>query len=307
MNVPVVLFVYARVEHTRSTVDALLNNPESKNTDLIIFSDAAKTPAKQTAVDAVRNYIYKINGFRSIKIYLRQINYGLSKSIISGVTEVLTNYESVIVLEDDMVVSANFLNYMKNSLLFFRNDDRIISIHGYMYPVRQSVPNIFFMRGADCWGWGTWRRGWALFNPDGHFLLRELKRRNLVNDFNLNGSYDYFKMLKMQVNNKNDSWAIRWHASAFLAEKLTQYPGKSLVKNIGNDGSGTHCGSNSELNIQFSNVDFSFQNINIAHSKEASKAIESFFNELKLNRRKSVLKFTMDKLAKLIMKFQSHE
>ena len=45
-----------------------------------------------------------------------------------------------------------------------------------------------------------------------------------------------------QIAGKNNSWAIRWYASAFLANKLTLYPGQSLVSNIGGDGSGTNHG-----------------------------------------------------------------
>ena len=167
MASPIALFVYSRPEHTRRTVESLLNNNLASESDLIVFSDAARTPQKREAVDEVRTYLTTVKGFRSVTVHHRPHNFGLAKSIIEGVTEVLQQYERVIVLEDDLVTSPFFLTYMNQALERFANDNRVVSIHGYVYPVRGALPEAFFLPGADCWGWATWRRGWACFNPDG--------------------------------------------------------------------------------------------------------------------------------------------
>src|SRR5690606_23610171 len=112
------------------------------------------------------------------------------------------------------------------------------------YPIK-NLPSSFFLRGADCWGWATWERGWKLFNENGKELLEELKRKKQQRRFDFDGSYPFLRMLKRQVEGKNSSWAVRWYASAFLQDKLTLYPGKSLIRNIGNDNSGTHSESTS--------------------------------------------------------------
>jgi hypothetical protein len=176
-----------------------------------------------------------------VSIVERETNFGLARSIIDGATQVCEKHGQVIVLEDDMVTSPFFLNYMNEGLNKYRHDHRVISIHGYVYPIEQVLPETFFLKGADCWGWATWKRGWELFDPDGKRLLDELKRRKLTRQFDFDGSYPYTKMLQNQIGRKNDSWAIRWYASAFLKDKLTLYPGRSLVHNIGTDGSGVHC------------------------------------------------------------------
>jgi hypothetical protein len=201
----------------------------------------------------------------------------LAKSIIEGVTEVLARYERIIVLEDDMVTSPHFLSYMNEALDRFADDERVISAHGYVYPVQETLPEAFFLRGADCWGWATWRRGWSLFNPDGQALLDELKRRSLIKAFDFNGAYGYSKMLEGQIKGTNDSWAIRWYASAFLADKLTLYPGRSLVHNIGNDSSGTHCESNSSHDTELSPSPINLTGIEAKHSKLGFSAFEHFF------------------------------
>ena len=240
---PVVLFVYNRPWHTRQTVEALQKNELAKESDLFIFSDAPKTPEIAPAVQEVREYIKSIRGFKSVSIVERKENLGLANSIIDGVTMICGECGRVIVLEDDLVTAPYFLRYMNDALDLYEHEENVISVHGYIYPVMEDLPETFFLRGADCWGWATWLRGWELFEPDGKKLLQSLKNKHLESEFNFGGSYDYLGMLISQVKGGNDSWAIRWYASAFLKNKLTLYSGRSLVLNIGNDNSGTHCGA----------------------------------------------------------------
>lgn len=279
ITAPIALFTYARPDHVLRTVETLLQNPQASEHDLIIFSDAARTLEKQRAVDDVRAYLATITGFHSVTIHHRPQNFGLAKSIIEGVTQVLADHEHIIVLEDDMVTSPHFLSYMNEALIKYADDERVISIHGYVYPVEQVLPEAFFLPGADCWGWATWRRGWRLFNPDGQTLLNELKQRNLLNEFNFNGAYGYSTMLEEQINGTNDSWAIRWYASTFLAGKLTLYPGRSLVQNIGNDNSGTHCGDDTSHDAELSATPINLKSIEVTSSSLGKAAFEAFFRK----------------------------
>jgi len=105
MNSPIALFVYSRPDHTHRTIEALKCNPEAAISDLIVFSDAARTLHQESAVAHVRDYVAQIEGFRTLTIHHRPHNFGLAKSIIEGVTEVLKNHERVIVMEDDLVTS----------------------------------------------------------------------------------------------------------------------------------------------------------------------------------------------------------
>jgi hypothetical protein len=280
---PIVLFVYSRVHHTKITVDNLSKNKYAQLSDLIIYSDAARTTDMQPSVEEVRSYLKTIKGFRSVTIHLRLHNFGLAKSIIEGVSQVLSVRDRIIVLEDDMETSPYFLAYMNEALEKYADDERVVSIHGYVYPVRQKLPEAFFLPGADCWGWATWSRGWACFNSDGQFLLDELKRRELISAFDYNGAYPFSKMLEGQIKGINDSWAVRWYASAFLASKLTLYPGRSLVHNIGNDNSGTHCGESADFNVNLSSTQINLSYINSEASQESRQAFEDFFRQGKMD------------------------
>ncbi|MDA8239843.1 MAG: glycosyltransferase [Nitrospiraceae bacterium] len=244
MNVaPIALFTYKRPVHTLQAIDSLRKNELSEKSELFIFSDGWKGESDREKVLAVRERVRKAAGFRRVTIIERDWNYGLARSIVSGVNEVVGKFGRVIVLEDDMVTSPFFLQFMNDALDLYENEEKVISVHGYIYPVKGKLPETFFLRGADCWGWATWKRGWELFEPDGAKLFWELKNRGLEEMFNFSGAFPYMSMLEDQIKGKNDSWAIRWHASAFLGGRLTLYPGRSLICNIGTDRSGTHCGS----------------------------------------------------------------
>jgi hypothetical protein len=280
---PIVIFVYNRPWHTKQTIDSLKNNQFAKQSDLIIYSDAAGNEQSTAKVQEVRDYIKTIQGFNSVKIIERERNCGLANSIIDGVTAIINQYSRIIVMEDDLVTSPYFLKYMNEALEKFAADERVISIHGYVYPVKQSLPEAFFLPGADCWGWATWKRGWDIFNPNGEYLLQQLQEKNLITSFDYNGNFKYSKMLKDQIKGRNDSWAVRWYASAFLAGKLTLYPGRSLVHNIGNDDSGTHCANNTLYNVRTSATPINLSKVKVESYHLGRRVFENFFKERKIN------------------------
>ena len=276
---PIVLFVYNRPWHTQQTVEALQKNKLASESELFIYSDDAKNDDARVSVDEVRKYIDNITGFKKITVIKRDKNWGLANSIIDGVTKIVNEYGRIIVLEDDLVTSPYFLKYMNTALDFYKNEKSVISIHGYIYPI-ENLPNSFFIKGADCWGWATWKNKWDIFEPDGQKLLNELTVKNLEKESDFNGSYDFTRMLKDQINGKNSSWAIRWYMSAFLKNMVTLYPGKSYVQNIGFDSQGVHCRETDIFNINL-NKTFIFKKIKVNENLEARKKMELFFKKIK--------------------------
>lgn len=254
---PIALFVFNRPEHTKKVIEALLKNKGAAETELYIFCDGPKPTAtieQKEKVLEVRKAVKEIVGFKKIFVIEQETNCGLANSIITGVTQVVNQHKKIIVLEDDIIVSPYFLQYMNDGLEVFQNNEQVISIHGYNPPIAsKGLPSTFFMRGADCQGWATWKRGWELFEPDGKKLLEELIQKNLINDFNMQGAYPYSQMLQDQIDSKIDSWAIRWHASAFLNNRYTVYPAVSIIYNIGFDNSGVHSGGVDNFNNKYWN------------------------------------------------------
>ena len=281
---PIVLFVYNRPEHTLRTLESLRTNKESKDSTLFIFCDGPNLNATNSQlknIEATRKIIRSKLWCKKVEVIESAINKGLANSIINGVTKIVNDYGKVIVLEDDLVLSKYFLKYMNESLDLYQNEDTVISIHGYLYPIKDQLPETFFLKGADCWGWATWKRGWDLFEPDGKKLLKEIQDKKLQYEFDYNGSYPNVKMLEKQIAGKNDSWAIRWYASAFIQNKLTLYPGKSLVKNIGAEGSGTHVNNTLLFETNVSTIPIPILKVPLEVNITAFQSFIKYFSSIK--------------------------
>ena len=169
---PVALFVYDRIEHVHLTVSSLQKNYFSEKTDLIIFSDGAKSERDLPAVLNVRQYIKHIEGFGSVQVIEEDRNNGLASSIINGVTKILSEHDSIIVLEDDIVTSPAFLSYMNQAINFFSNNSKIWHINGFSQPISSiGLGDIYMNRVMDCWGWATWSNRWKFFDRNPKLLL----------------------------------------------------------------------------------------------------------------------------------------
>ena len=177
-------------------------------------------------------------------------------------------------LEDDLETSRFFLRYMNEALDLYENEPAVASIHGYTFPVRSELPETFFIRGTDCWGWATWKRAWDILNPDGTALLQELERRQLTHVFDL--SYGAKHPNAAGSNCRWREWEVLWHASAFLANMVTLFPAKSLVHNIGTDGTGVHCGPNRLLDVSVATRPIRLEKIAIREDDSARMAFEDF-------------------------------
>jgi hypothetical protein len=232
---PICLFVYNRLSETQKTIEALQANFLAAESDLFIFSDGWKNEVSRESVQCVRAFLTSIDGFKSVTIVERPENYGLAKSIITGATDILDKYGSVIVLEDDLVTSKNFLSYMNQSLEFYKENTKIWSISGFSFPIHYPKGYKFdtaFGVRASSWGWATWADRWQKVDWDVSDYEVFLKDKGAQKEFNVGGS-DLCKMLNYQMSGKINSWAIRFCYAQFRNEALDVYPKKSKVQNVG--------------------------------------------------------------------------
>jgi hypothetical protein len=240
---PILIFVYNRPEHTHLVIESLRNNFLASQSVLFIYSDAAKEEKDRSTVELVRKYIHSIDGFAKVNICLRERNWGLANNIIDGVSRLIDQHGRVIVLEDDLITAPYFLQFMNDALETYKDEEKVGHIHACQFFTNEALPDTFLTKFVGSWGWATWDRAWKKFNPDGVTLLNELEKRHLTKKFDFDNAYGFTKMLRRQIKGLNNSWAIRWSASHFLNDCYALNAGKTLVQNIGMDGSGTNCGS----------------------------------------------------------------
>ncbi len=242
---PIALFVFNRPEHTRHTLDALSRNYNAAQTDLYVFSDGSRDERDADSVATVRTLINNIHGFARCTVIEQPVNLGLANSIISGVSEILKTYENIIVLEDDLITSRHFINYMNDALQFYKDDAKAFSVTAHTLPsTHLRVPEDYKFdtyAGYRCssWSWGTWKDRWEAVNWSMGYYRKFLQDRHAQDEF-ARGGKDLNKMLRLQFEGRIDSWAIRYCYAHFQNDMRCIYPTKTLVTNIGLDNSGVH-------------------------------------------------------------------
>jgi hypothetical protein len=245
----VVCFVYRRPVHADRMFESLAKNSLNQVSEIIVYCDGPRTTADIDPVSTTREVVAKWSQVLGLKVIHRETNLGLEGSVLRGLDEAFARHPSVIVIEEDLVVSSVFLDYMVSGLRAYRWNHKVASIHGWVMPTHLKLPRTFFLRGADCWGWSTWKDRWVGFERDPVKLQSTLGGKEKWR-FNFGWTDRYTNMLDDRVEGRNDSWAILWYASAFLKRQLTLYPGKSLVSNVGNDGSGSHAISTTKFDTK---------------------------------------------------------
>jgi len=275
---PIIVFVYNKPDLTLQTLQALEDNFGAAESDVFIFSDGAKegNSASIENVKKVRQVIRNKYAFRSCTIIEAAVNQGLGNSVIAGVTQVLQDHDAVIVIEDDVLSSRQFLTYMNSQLELYKGDPRVFAIGSWNYFFPESKSN-FFMRFPDTIGWAVYRRSWRFFEPNSQKLISAIRSKpGGVEAFNVGGAYDYFNMLEQQNKRTVDSWGIRWYASLFLNNALCLFPRVSLTKHVGFGENATHCKEPEDIYRQLFEVQNNPAQLTKVTVKESGAGIQAY-------------------------------
>ena len=241
--VPLIIFCYNRLDTLKLVIESLQKNILANQTDLFIFSDYQKKEKDSENVNKVREFLYSIEGFKSIVIIERKENYGLAKNIIEGVTDIINKYGKVIVLEDDLITSKNFLCYMNQALDFYENNEKIFAISGYtgnLPSIKELKDEGYLSYRPSSWGWATWKKEWEKNDWDVKDFNTFIKDKKAIKKFN-KGGVDMTRMLKHCMEGKNHSWAIRWSYTMYKLDKYCFYPKISKIQNVGFGVDATNC------------------------------------------------------------------
>jgi len=230
----VVLFAYARPAHLRLTLEALEANSVAR---MIVFSDGPRSAEDAPAVEKVRGLLESVD-WCEIDLRKRQVNLGLGRSILSGVSEVLSCHDAIIVFEDDLVCVPGAIAYLSAALRHYRDDPRVMSVTGWTHPrvLPQGVADQPYFDGrAESWVWGAWRRSWQGMSRPAVELVDACLAAGV--DVNRYGA-DLPAMARDELD--LNIWAVRWIYSHLLEGGLCFRPPHSLVNHIGFDNQATN-------------------------------------------------------------------
>ena len=246
---PIIIFAYNRADCLNHLLKSLEQNSGTEKMDLFIFIDITfpedeKNKAyNQEVMQYAYNFQTESKKFKQIQIVPAKEHQGLANSIIRGVTEIINRYGKAIVLEDDLVVSYDFLNYMQRGLNFYESNEKIWAVAAHtldMRALKYYNKDVFINFRPESLGWGTWKDRWN--RTDWKVGTYTRFKKDYVGQFLFNlGGNDLCKMLEMQMKDERfDSWVIRWGYQQFLERKYTVYPKESRVIHCGNDERSTH-------------------------------------------------------------------
>ncbi|HLS37857.1 MAG TPA: glycosyltransferase [Sphingobacterium bovisgrunnientis] len=289
---PIIIFTYNRPHHTRKMLQALENAELAQDSNVFIFSDGAKNANAIEHVNRVRAIIAEPWNFKKITIIERERNVGLAQNVISGVSEIIKQYGKVIVLEDDLEISKVGLRYFNDALDAYEQEEKVMEISGYMYPVKDAdkLAETFFFRVANSWGWATWKRAWDKYNTDIDQLIADFDK-DKIKRFSIDHTENFWKQVQEYKAGKINSWAIRWYLTLFNNYGLALYPRQSMIQNLGTDGSGTHSDADNAYKVDLATQAVSYFPKEIEENKQAYEAIKYFYKHRKGSVFTRVLRF----------------
>lgn len=282
---PIVLTVYKRPWHTEQTLNALKANDLADQSILYIYSDGPKhlaTAEDLAKIEEVRQLARSEAWCKEVHIIESPLNIGLYSSFVKAVTEVVNKHGKVIVLEDDQVTSKGFLKYMNEALDLYENEPQVMHVSAYMYPAKfESKNTTFFLNIQSCPGWGTWKRAWQHFNPDAKDHLRYFSQNvDLKRKFDIEGNAYFFRQLEMNAGPVNYSFAVLWYASCFRAGGLSLFPKRSLIQNVGLDGTGEHVQAGIGSMYKVEPVDYlEIEHVPIIEDEHIRHSVDQFYKE----------------------------
>ncbi len=179
MKTAVILFAYNRPEYLKR---AIATHKRHKHLDYFAWIDYS--PIQDEIYDIIKDSgIYD-------HIIKRQKKRGLNDNIMGGINMVFNflNYDAAIILEDDLLIAEDSLNYLEHKLIALESVPFVGSVSLY----KGSTYNKDF----KCWGWATWKNRWNTIE----WIIQEHLSNGDVWDVMLNA---HFKRVKMKCSCSN--------------------------------------------------------------------------------------------------------
>ena len=238
----IAVFCYKRAAKLRTSMEALLKNPECASMDVIFFCDGHKGPQDEAGVRATRAYIDSLTGFRNIYKHYRERNISTGPNFHQGISYLCANYDRFIVVEDDLVVTPNYIRYMLDGLDYYRNERSVFCVTGFCFPLKkEDYPYDTVMHHRFCsYGWASWSDRVRNVEWDKAALNRMITDvPGFIPRLNREGM-DLSRMLRKQISGAISTWDIQMQVHVALNDMKVVYPVLSKAHNIGFDQESTN-------------------------------------------------------------------
>lgn len=241
------VLAYDRPEHLKKLFLAL---QAEKIEEFSIFIDGADNELIKSKQNEIDKIISKVS-WAKVNIIKRSVNLGLRKSVISAVSNLFEKNDSIILLEDDTIPRKGFFDYMYSVLNTYKNEKEVRSVCGYQIP---KISDISKEISAHCvlrfipWGWGTWKNRWEEYETNLSKLIKIINDEKIIDRLPTD-MVSYISKNKDFLDS-NEIWSINWSLLNYITNTFSVFPSRSLISNIGFDGSGVHCSNTNEFDLE---------------------------------------------------------
>lgn len=237
-NTGIVIFSHRRDVHLKKLLDSLVLNQTDLPITIYIDMYEKNSEIQFKLKTLIEKYSQKLC---ISEIILRPEKFGLKKNILAGISKSFKNYEKLIILEEDLILSENAISYFVNCLNEYQNTSEVFHVNGWSKPLDYSSYeyDLFLTNYMQCVGWATWKHSWSEFeqflNQDFIFLNKnEIKKLDLKGNLN-----NVDQLIKNNLKFIN-TWAVYWQLFLFKKNKLSIAPLISQIFHGGFDELSTH-------------------------------------------------------------------
>lgn len=227
MKIALVHFAFDRLDVFRDCFEQTLRlRPKYLDDHHYVFLDGSNE--KRSNLE-VRHYLRTKNNL--INLIERPRNIGLRENILMGITEISEKYDAFIVLEDDLLISEGFFEFMRVALLM--RNEKTGHISAWNYPGMGAFNRTYSSSIMNCWGWATWSDIWREFIVWYEAKNYEKSSKEELKKMNFFWLSGFLSQYEKNLDGTLKTWAIFWYLFLISCGYNTYQPFRSLVLNIG--------------------------------------------------------------------------
>ena len=227
MNTPVLILAHDRP----ALLLKCLNQLKSTGyTNIYASVDGPKTSIKTEHEKAVSILSEVVP---SDKLNLIPTNLGCEKGVLNGIDWFFNQVDNGIIIEEDVLISENGLQFLDEMLAKYENDSSIFMAGAHLPTGKWHVSQShFFSRVGHIWGWATWKDRWQKHDPNS---MRSLVESELIaKSFGQTRLAEHFKLnLEACLSGQVDTWDFQWNMTMLANKGVCVLPSINQIENIG--------------------------------------------------------------------------
>ena len=240
-EVGVLLLGFNRPELLKKRINEIY---ESKVENLYVSIDGG-SESHTLEMDLLKQYAHvKLSKIHHFSLHHHRDNLGLVRHITGEISNVLTKHQYIIVIEDDVKISVNFINNMINGLNIHKRDNLLGIVSGFSPVHFKHLQNKWrISRYPYIWGWACSKAAWQsyTYNLSEVNIEQKLLHSKTWNELKPSQKIKWLGLFKKAQVNPLETWDSQLAFLSYCKDFTNLAPIFSIVGNEGfNDSRAVH-------------------------------------------------------------------